>query len=126
MSDVFSGFNLINEKTNSILSTDTERFDDVEGFNYQRKQRHERIIKHAKTKISGEPKRSRITGKEIPPPISSIGRRVCFKSYRYNGRLVIKEEKILTQQILHAYREDGRLRLRFIRFDDGMEAKQEN
>ncbi|KAJ0784305.1 putative The fantastic four family protein [Helianthus annuus] len=134
--DVFSGFN-IHEKSDSIISPDHsseslsealgfESFDDVEDFNDEWEERHESVIKHAKTKISVEPNRSRISGKEIPPPISSIGRRVCFKSYRYNGRLVLKEEKIQTQDILHAYREDGRLKLQFIQSDDDVEPKQEN
>ncbi|MFS7989611.1 putative The fantastic four family protein [Helianthus anomalus] len=106
--DMFSEFNL-NDKTDSTLSTDHN-------------ERHESILKHAKTKILVKPKRSRINMKDMPPPISSYGRRVCFQSYRYNGRLVIREEKILTHEILHAFREDGRLMLRFIPFDDGMEA----
>ncbi|KAI3826383.1 hypothetical protein L1987_00431 [Smallanthus sonchifolius] len=134
--DVFSGFNL-NDKSDTILSPDHsseslsealgfESFDDVEDFNDQWEERCESVIKHAKHKIVCEPKRSRISGKEIPPPISSIGRRVCFKSYRYNGRLVLKEEKIPTQEILHAFREDGRLKLQFIQFDDDVEAKPES
>ncbi|KAD5803346.1 hypothetical protein R6Q59_024415 [Mikania micrantha] len=133
--DVFSRFN-INEKSESILSPDHcseslsealgfESFDDVEDANDQWESRHESVIRQAKTKTSGEPGRSRINGKEIPPPISSFGRRVCFKSYRHNGRLVLKEEKIPTQEILHAYREDGRLKLQFIQFDDNVEARFE-
>ncbi|XP_076918073.1 uncharacterized protein LOC143578357 [Bidens hawaiensis] len=134
--DMFSRFNL-NEKSNFILSPNHspeslsealgfESFDDVEDVNDQWEERHGNVIKHAKTRIMGEPRRSRVSGKEIPPPISSIGRRVCFKSYRYDGRLVLKEEKIPTQDILHAFREDGRLKLQFIQFDDDMEPKQEN
>ncbi|KAK1411920.1 hypothetical protein QVD17_32777 [Tagetes erecta] len=132
----FSGFNL-SEKSDSISSSDHsseslsealgfESFDDVEDFNDQWEERRESVIQHAKTRISSEPNRSRISGKEIPPPIPSIGRRVCFKSYRYNGRLVLKEERIPTQDILHAYREDGRLKLQFIQFDDDVGAKTEN
>ncbi|KAK9058660.1 hypothetical protein SSX86_023502 [Deinandra increscens subsp. villosa] len=134
--DMFSGFNL-NERSDSILSPDHsseslsealgfESFDEVEDFNDQWEGRHESVTKHAKNKTYGELRRSRISGKEIPPPISSIGRRVCFKSYRCNGRLVLKEEKILTQDILHAYREDGRLKLQFIQFDDDVQTKPEN
>ncbi|KAI3683614.1 hypothetical protein L1987_84123 [Smallanthus sonchifolius] len=134
--DVFSGFSL-NDKSDSISSLDHsseslsealgfESFDDVEDFNDQWEERRESVIKHAKNKIVCEPKRSRISGKEIPPPISSIGRQVCFKSYRYNGRLVLKEEKIPTQETLHAFREDGRLKLQFIQFNDDVEAKPES
>ncbi|XP_071742455.1 uncharacterized protein [Rutidosis leptorrhynchoides] len=137
--DVFSGFNL-NDRTDSMLSSPDhnseclsealgfESFDDVEeDFNSQwERQRHEHTIKNAKGGVWGEPKRSRISGKEIPPPISTIGRRVCFKSYRYNGRLVLKEEKIPTQEILHAFREDGRLKLQFVRFNDEVDRGRKN
>ncbi|KVH90665.1 protein FAF-like, chloroplastic [Cynara cardunculus var. scolymus] len=67
-------------------------------------------------------KRSRITGSELPPPISSLGRSgkpwVCLKSYRENGRFILKEVRIRTHESLHASREDGRLKLKFIQFDD--------
>lgn len=59
---------------------------------------------------------------EFPPPISCIGRTgkpwVCFKSYRNNGRFILKEVRIPTQEFLHACREDGRLKLQFIQSDD--------
>ncbi|GKB63204.1 FAF-like protein, chloroplastic [Tanacetum coccineum] len=133
--DVFSGFNL-NDKTDSFPSSPDhnserlseylgcESFEDVEDVNDQWEQ-HEHITKHTKSGVLSVPKRSRISGKEIPPPISSIGRRVCFKSYRCNGRLILKEEKIPTQEILHAFREDGRLKLQFIQFDDDAEVERE-
>lgn len=131
--DVFSGFD-INEKTESIPSSPErlsealgfESFDDVEDVDDQWDERYEYTIKHVKTGVLSLPKRSRISGKEIPPPISSIGRRVCFKSYRFDGRLVLKEEKIPTQEILHAFREDGRLKLQFIRFDDDVAGERES
>nr|XP_043611368.1 uncharacterized protein LOC122582999 [Erigeron canadensis] len=134
--DVFSGFS-INEKSDATSSLDhnseslsetlgIESFDDVEKLNEQWEQRYVHTTKHAKSRISGEKKRSRISGKEIPPPISSIGRRVCFKSYRYNGRLILKEEKIPAHEILHAYREDGRLKLQFIPFDDEVEVEKKD
>lgn len=51
----------------------------------------------------------------FPPPISCIGRRgkPCFslKSYRHDGRLVLREIKIPNHKFLHALREDGRLKL---------------
>jgi len=56
---------------------------------------------------------------EYPPPISCIGRSgkpwVRFKSYRENGRFILKQ--IPTQDFLHAHREDGRLTLHFIQHD---------
>lgn len=67
-------------------------------------------------------KRSRITGEEFPPPISCIGRTgrpwVCFKSYRKNGRFILKEVKYPIQEFLHACRQDGRLKLQYIQSDD--------
>ncbi|GAB4859792.1 hypothetical protein Ancab_011272 [Ancistrocladus abbreviatus] len=61
-------------------------------------------------------------GRTYPPPISCIGRSgkpwVCFKSYRQDGRFVLQEIRILTQEFLHACREDGRLRLCFVQPDD--------
>ncbi|KAI4334225.1 hypothetical protein L6164_018941 [Bauhinia variegata] len=71
---------------------------------------------------SGECKRSRVSGGEYPPPISCIGRNgkpgVCFRSYRQDGRFVLKEIRIPTQEFLHACREDGRLKLHFVHPDD--------
>ncbi|PRQ32372.1 putative The fantastic four family protein [Rosa chinensis] len=58
----------------------------------------------------------------FPPPISCISKSgkpwVCFKSYRHNGRFVLKEIRIPTQEFLHAYREGGRLKLNFIHHED--------
>lgn len=72
--------------------------------------------------------RSRITGGQLPPPISRIGRTgkpsVSFTSYRQNGRFVLKEVKIPIQESLQACREDGRLKLQYIQSDD--EIIQEN
>lgn len=57
------------------------------------------------------------TGK-FPPPISCISKNgkpwVCFKSYRHDGRFVLKQIRIPTQEFLHACREDGRLKLHFV------------
>lgn len=72
--------------------------------------------------ICGEFRRSRTSKGAFPPPISCIGRSgkpwVCFKSYRQDGRFVLKEMRIPTQEILHACREDGRLKLHFVQPDD--------
>lgn len=58
----------------------------------------------------------------FPPPISCIGKSgkpwVCFKSYRQDGRFVLKEVRIPTQEFLHACREDGRLKLQFVQPND--------
>lgn len=63
-----------------------------------------------------ECRRSRVS--EYPPPISSIGRTgkpwVYFRSIRNNGRFVLEEVRIPTQEVLRAYREDGRLKLQFV------------
>lgn len=73
---------------------------------------------------SGDLKRSRTKGGGIfPPPISSINGKsgkpwVCFKSYRQDGRFVLKEIRVPTQEFLHASREDGRLKLQLLSSDD--------
>ncbi|KAL1557608.1 protein FANTASTIC FOUR 1-like [Salvia divinorum] len=73
----------------------------------------------------GEPS-ARASRAAFPPPISSIGRSgkpwVWFKSYREDGRFILKEIRIPTQEFLHACREDGRLQLRFVQSDDEAEA----
>ncbi|XP_020238161.1 protein FAF-like, chloroplastic [Cajanus cajan] len=70
--------------------------------------------------LEGECRRSRVS--EYPPPISCIGRSgkpyVCFRSYRSNGRFVLKEIRIPTHEFLHACREDGRLKLHFVHPED--------
>ena len=67
-------------------------------------------------------RKSKASGGDYPPPISCIGRSgkpwACFRAYRNNGRFVLKEIRIPTQEILHAYREDGRLKLHFVQSDD--------
>ncbi|KAK4286337.1 hypothetical protein QN277_002905 [Acacia crassicarpa] len=76
----------------------------------------------------GECRRSRIRGLEYPPPISCIGSSgkpwVLFKSYRDNGRFVLKEIRIPTREFLYADREDGRLKLRFVMPDDEFREEQ--
>ncbi|KAF4388705.1 hypothetical protein G4B88_018982 [Cannabis sativa] len=58
-------------------------------------------------------------GGRFPPPISSLSKSngkpwVCFKSYRQDGRFVLKEVRVQSQEFLHACREDGRLKLHFV------------
>lgn len=54
----------------------------------------------------------------FPPPISSIGSSgkpwVLYKSYKENGRFILKEIKVPTQEFMHARRENGCLKLTFI------------
>ncbi|KAJ6798239.1 protein FANTASTIC FOUR 3 [Iris pallida] len=77
---------------------------------------------------------SRVNGytrcaKEFPPPISSIGRSgrpwVCLRSYREDGRFVLREVRIPCQEWLRASREDGRLKLHFVHPDEGVEEGEE-
>ncbi|KAI6685329.1 hypothetical protein NL676_031242 [Syzygium grande] len=70
-------------------------------------------------------RRSRSIGSGFPPPISSLSMNgkpwVCFKSYRNDGRFVLKEIRLPTQEFLHASREGGRLTLQFVHPGDEME-----
>lgn len=105
-----------------------ESFDDVEDTKTEEniKDHHECFDTTTKQVVveilHGETKRSRIKGVEFPPPISSIGMSgkpwVCLKSYRSNGRFILKEVRIPTQELLHACREDGRLKLQYIQSSD--------
>ncbi|KAJ8749906.1 hypothetical protein K2173_013821 [Erythroxylum novogranatense] len=74
-------------------------------------------------------RRSRSIREAFPPPISCIGRsgkpRVCFQSYRKDGRFVLKEVRVPTQEFLHACREDGRLKLQFVQPNDSLEEEGE-
>ncbi|CAL1403906.1 unnamed protein product [Linum trigynum] len=69
-------------------------------------------------------------GVSFPPPISCIGKTgkpwVCFKSYREDGRFVLKEVRIPTQEFLHACREDGRLKLQFVQPDNEISEQMED
>ncbi|CAN6339696.1 unnamed protein product [Urochloa humidicola] len=63
-------------------------------------------------------KEERRQPKAFPPPIRSIGRgggkpRVCFRSFREDGRFVLLEVVIPGKELLQATREGGRLRLQF-------------
>ncbi|KAK6936226.1 Fantastic Four domain [Dillenia turbinata] len=75
-------------------------------------------IKASSSQSLGGFKRVRTTSGVFPPPISCIGRTgkpwVCFRSYRQDGRFVLKEIRIPTQEFLHACRENGRLKLQFV------------
>ncbi|XP_047940300.1 protein FANTASTIC FOUR 1-like [Salvia hispanica] len=110
-----------------------ESFDDVEEtsrheeFCCREVGRHgdgERSVARDLEKQRGESARA-----AFPPPISCIGRSgkpwVWFKSYREDGRFILKEVRIPTQEFLHACREDGRLQMRFVQSDDEDEAAAE-
>ncbi|XP_027341609.1 protein FANTASTIC FOUR 3-like [Abrus precatorius] len=103
-----------------------ESSDDVEDLKSRMDESWERYKEKEGVKkrvtSEGECKRGRVNGGEYPPPISCIGRSgkpwVCFKSYRSNGRFILKEIRIPSQELLHAYRENGRLKLHFVQPDD--------
>ncbi|XWS71456.1 hypothetical protein CRYUN_Cryun03dG0139500 [Craigia yunnanensis] len=83
-----------------------------------------------KENLYGEFRRSRSSSLEaFPPPISCIGKsgkpRICFKSYRQDGRFVLKEVRIPTQEFLRACREDGRLKLHFVQPNDEILEEEE-
>lgn len=65
---------------------------------------------------------SRRSRRALPPPISCIGRcgtpGVCFRSFKEDGRFILREIRIPTQEFLHACRQDGRLKLQFVHNDD--------
>ncbi|KAF5744878.1 hypothetical protein HS088_TW07G00459 [Tripterygium wilfordii] len=100
-----------------------ESSDDVEdminGDWEQKEEKAMRTTRQTKTEnLRGELKRSRTSKAAFPPPISCIGESgkpwVRFKSYREDGRFVLKEMRIPTPEFLHACREGGRLKLRFV------------
>lgn len=106
-----------------------ESSDDVEDLRneiteeWQNQQGRVSVTKHSPTEnLCGEFRRSRTSGGEFPPPISCIGKSgkpwVCFKSYRHDGRFVLKEIRMPSQEFLHACREDGRLKLQFVHPND--------
>ncbi|KAG6778191.1 hypothetical protein POTOM_018044 [Populus tomentosa] len=102
-----------------------ESSDDVEylknDINEDRRYREEkvRITRHAASDDLSRPRSGRRT---FPPPISCIERsgkpRAIFKSYRHDGRFVLKEVRMPTFKFLHACREDGRLTLQFVHPND--------
>ncbi|KAG6466545.1 hypothetical protein ZIOFF_075633 [Zingiber officinale] len=58
----------------------------------------------------------------FPPPLSTIGRGVkpwvCLKSFKKDGRFVLKKIRVPTQQCLQATRENGRLMLHLAQEED--------
>ncbi|KAL4611726.1 hypothetical protein ACB092_08G146100 [Castanea dentata] len=101
-----------------------ESSDDVEEFRNERNQecqveQEEKVVRRSRTSSGGA----------FPPPISCIGKSgkpwVFFKSYRQDGRFVLKEMRIPTQEFLHAFREDGRLKLNFVQPNDEILEEEE-
>jgi hypothetical protein len=64
-----------------------------------------------------EPANTRISGKAFPPPISVIGAGgkpwLYLRPHRAEGRLVLREVRIPSQDLLQVCREDGRFKLHF-------------
>ena len=121
-----------------------ESSDDVEEFRNEKNQecqveQEEKVVGGLMTKQhhlacnqnhGGEFRRSKTSsGGAFPPPISCIGKSgkpwVFFKSYREDGRFVLKEMRIPTQEFLHAFREDGRLKLNFVQPNDEILEEEE-
>ncbi|KAK3205689.1 hypothetical protein Dsin_019735 [Dipteronia sinensis] len=107
----------------------SESFDDVEDLKSEDWQNHEKkasITSHSATdNLCGDFRRSKTLGSAFPPPISCIGKTgkpwVCFKSYRHDGRFVLKEVRMPSQELLQACREGGRLKLQFVHPNDGIQ-----
>ncbi|XP_022153056.1 protein FANTASTIC FOUR 4-like [Momordica charantia] len=73
--------------------------------------------------------RSRTSRESFPPPLSFVGKSgkagVCFTSYRQDGRFVLKEVRIPSQEFLQAHREDGCLKLQIVQPNDYVEEEDE-
>ncbi|XP_057484647.1 protein FANTASTIC FOUR 4 [Actinidia eriantha] len=145
-------FTSIHKNSNSLSSMNSESLqlcteslgfessDDIEDLKTEMnngwKSQLERIsIRKSTTSenLTGELRRPRTsTGGGFPPPISCIGESgkpwVCFKSYRQDGRFVLKEIRVPTREFLHARRENGCLKLQFFQPEDEIleEEEEEN
>ncbi|KAL1558239.1 hypothetical protein AAHA92_08729 [Salvia divinorum] len=62
-------------------------------------------------------RRSRRNYGGFPPPISCMGKR-CLQPIRQNGRFILTEMRISTQEFLHACRENGRLKVHVVHSDE--------
>ncbi|CAA0841315.1 Protein of unknown function (DUF3049 [Striga hermonthica] len=125
-SDSFSSVNSDNHST-CTEGLGLESFNDVdeffknEIFSRDNNNTRNRKLRETRGLTRNELKRSRSCGMgELPPPISCIGKCgkpfVSFKSFRQDGRFVLKEIRI--PELLHVCRENGRLKLQFIQSDD--------
>nr|UYQ90706.1 FANTASTIC FOUR-like protein [Ginkgo biloba] len=65
---------------------------------------------------------SRATPATFPPPLSSMDPNghphVFLKPLRRDGRFLLQEVKVVRNEVLRAWRQDGRLRLQLVRHDD--------
>lgn len=101
-----------------------ESSDDVEDFKNDINDdwRYQEKVRITRRSVSEDLSRPRSGGRAFPPPISCIGRsgkpQVIFKSYRHDGRFVLKEVRMPTLEFLRACREDGRLTLQFVHPND--------
>ncbi|KAG9459057.1 hypothetical protein H6P81_003565 [Aristolochia fimbriata] len=72
--------------------------------------------------VGGSFKVSKTGGSFPPPPLTCIGKMgkpwIQFRSYRQDGRFVLREIKIPTLEIMRACREDGRLKLHLVQPDE--------
>ncbi|KAJ0020971.1 hypothetical protein Pint_31874 [Pistacia integerrima] len=136
-SDSFSSMNseslqLCTEGLGFESSDDVEDLKSEISEDWQTQQERVSIAKHSPTEnLCTEFRRSKTCGGAFPPPISCIGKSgkpwVCFKSYRHDGRFVLKEIRMPSQEFLHACREDGRLKLQFVQpNDDILELEEED
>ncbi|XP_052193352.1 protein FANTASTIC FOUR 3-like [Diospyros lotus] len=108
----------------------SESSDDVENLKTDWQSQEQRTSITKPENLSTELRRTRTGGAEFPPPISCIGKSgkpwVCFKSYRQDGRFLLKEIRIPTQDCLQARREDGRLKLQFLQPEDEIPEEEED
>lgn len=107
-----------------------DNLEDLKILDFQNSSMREKVVCDRSRKEESYYNRKK--GKErglFPPPISSIGGNnnvgkkpwVSFESYREDGRFILKEIRIPSQECLHACREDGRLRLSFVQQSDNEE-----
>lgn len=77
----------------------------------------------------GSFKVSRVGDGSYPPPLTCMGKmgNPCFRfqSYKRDGRFILREVKIPTMEFMHAYREDGRLKLHLVQPDDTIQEDEE-
>ncbi|KAH7561244.1 hypothetical protein JRO89_XS10G0199100 [Xanthoceras sorbifolium] len=110
----------------------SESFDDVENLKselnegWQNQGKKVSITRQSPPgNLCGEFRRSKSLGSAFPPPISCIGKSgkpwVCFKSYRQDGRFVLKSVRTESQEVLQACREGGRLKLQFVQPNDDIQ-----
>ncbi|XP_068662030.1 protein FANTASTIC FOUR 3-like [Aristolochia californica] len=79
--------------------------------------------------VGGNFKVSKTGGSFPPPPLTCIGKMgkpwTQLRSYRQDGRFVLREIKIPTLEIMRACREDGRLKLHLVQPDEESAAVEE-